>query len=442
VVKLGVVMMSCLVAGALLASPPAATATVAATPTTPTTLSTTATAADRYCPRRDAYEVTPCDTRPALPANALGDQLAWLRDQLGGGAATVTPRDVRAHVSPAVLASPGTSAPELAAALRHTYKRFGRMSFEGFSYPPRTHQAMALFRTDDGLRSEVPVGVNSRTHRINSLAVTLANPVLVPRGRLSGWFDVGGRRIFLRCTGHGGPTVVFENGLTTDWFTLQNRLARHTRACSYDPARQNGPASRSDSAPAPRTGNDRVRDLHALLAAAQVPGPYVLVGHSNGGLFSLMYASRHPRQVAGLVLVDGVHPRYHRSLFRALRHLVPESEWPAAYAQLCAVPPLQLDWEQMDICRSEHQARAQLAAAPLHAMPLAVISHGRTEGPPSPETDIGERVWAELQRDLAAMLPDATHTIARRSGHDIAHTQPGLVLRQVFEVVAEVREDR
>ena len=94
------------------------------------------------------------------------------------------------------------------------------MRFEGFSYPPRTHQAMALFRTGDGFRSEVPVGVTGRTGRINSLAVTKANPVLVPRGRYSGWFDVGGRRIFLRCTGHGGPTVVFENGLTTDWYPL------------------------------------------------------------------------------------------------------------------------------------------------------------------------------------------------------------------------------
>ena len=423
-----VVVVSCLIASALLASP---TATATATD-----------AGVRYCPDRDAYEITPCGTRPVLPATPLRHELAWLRDQLAGGAATVTAGEVRPHFSPELLASPGTSAPELAAAFRQTFKRFGPMRFEGFSYPPRTHQAMALFRTGDGVRAEVPVGVTLRTRRINSLTLTKANPVLVPRGRYSGWFDVGGRRMFLRCTGSGGPTVVFENGLTTDWYALQNRVARQTRACSYDPARQNGPASRSDSAPAPRNGNDRVRDLHALLAAAEVPGPYVLAGHSNGGLFSLMYASRHPREVAGLVLVDGVHPQYHRRMFQALKHLIPESEWPAAHAQICAVPPRQLDWEQMDICRSEHQARAQLAVAPLRTMPLAVISHGRAEGPPSPERDISEEVWAQLQHDLAALLPGATHTIARRSGHDIAHTQPGLVLRHVLQVVADVRENR
>jgi hypothetical protein len=60
-----------------------------------------------------------------------------------------------------------------------------------------------------------------------------APPTLVPRGA-NGWFDVGGRRLFLRCTGTGAPTVVFENGLTADWYDLQNRLSHPTRVCSYD----------------------------------------------------------------------------------------------------------------------------------------------------------------------------------------------------------------
>ena len=64
--------------------------------------------------------------------------------------------------------------------------------------------------------------------------------MIVPSGPYSGWFDVGGRRIFLRCAGHGSPTVVFENGLTTDWYAVQNRLAQSTRVCSYDTPLQNG----------------------------------------------------------------------------------------------------------------------------------------------------------------------------------------------------------
>ena len=155
-----------------------------------------------------------------------------------------------------------------------------------------------------------------------------------------------------------------------------------------------------------------------------------------------MYASRHPRMVAGLVLVDGVHPRYHRRQFQALKHLIPESEWPEAYPQLCAVPSRQLDWEQMDIRRSEHQARAQWPhrlSAPCHWRSSA------TDGPrvrPHQRPTSANRSGTQLEHDLAALLPDATHTIARRSGHDIAHSQPGLVLRHILEVVADVREHR
>ena len=397
----------------------------------------------RYCPGRDAYEVTACSAEPRLPASPIRSQLAWVRRQLGGDAATLTEREVRAHVAPAMLAGRGTSAPELVVAMRETLDRFGTLRFVGFSYPPRSHQAMALFTSGNGAgRAEVPIAVTRRTGLINSLAVTEANPVLVPRGRYSGWYDVGGRRLFLRCTGQGSPTVVFENGLTTDWYTLQNRLSRTTRTCSYDPARQGGPTSRSDSAPAPRTGNDRVRDLHRLLRIAGVPGPYVLAGHSNGGLFSLIHASRHPGQVVGLVLIDGVHPRYHRRTFQAFKHQIPPEQWDAAYRQLCAVPPLQEDWEQMDICAAERQARRQLARRPLGAMPVAVLSHGVPEGPPGPDRDIAERVWTQLQRELAHLVPGTEHVIARRSGHDIQHTQPGLVLDEIRKVVAAVRDGR
>jgi hypothetical protein len=105
----------------------------------------------------------------------------------------------------------------------------------------------------------------------------------VPRGRYSGLFDIGGRRLFLRCTGTGSPTVVFENGLVSDWHPLQNRQSTLTRVCSYDPARMAGPWGRSDPRLGPPRRDDRVADLHALLHAAGIPGPYVLAAHSNGG---------------------------------------------------------------------------------------------------------------------------------------------------------------
>ncbi len=396
-----------------------------------------------YCPALDAYEVTPCGAQPALPASGpIAPALDWALRQLAGEASSVTSADVSRHVAAGMLAQPGTSADELVTAFQDTVSLFGPLMFHGFAYPPRSQQAVALVQSATGVRAEVPISVTA-AGLIDSLSVNEATPVLVPRGRLSGWFDVGhGRQMFLRCTGHGSPTVVFENGLTADWFEMQKRVTPLTRTCSYDPARQNGPSSRSDSAAAPRTADDRVRDLHALLAAADVPGPYVLAGQSNGGLFSLVYASRFPGQVAGMVLIDGVHPAYHRRMFAALKHLVPPEQQAAARAQFCAVPTRYVDWERMDICRAERQARRQLETFPLRAMPLAVLSHGVPEGRPGAERRISERVWQQLQRELAALVPGATHTIARRSGHDIQHTQPALVERAITHVVDAVRDRR
>jgi pimeloyl-ACP methyl ester carboxylesterase len=394
-----------------------------------------------YCAERDAYELTDCANEPQLPASRLGEQLGWMSDQLAGDAATVTTSEVREHFTERFLAFPRQTPRDIVRALKNTLEQFGPMAFEGFSYPPRSTEASALFRAGSDTRAEVPISVTARSGLINSIGVLEATPVIVPTGSHSGWFDVGGRRLFMRCTGSGSPTVVFENGLTTDWYDLQNELSESTTVCSYDPARQGGPSSRSDSAPTPRTGLDRVHDLNALLDAADVPGPYVLAAHSNGGLFSLMYSSLYPDEIAGLVLIDGVHPRYHRRIFNALKYQIPRDQRPAAWKQLCAVPSLQADWERMDICVAEAQARAQLADAPLRTMPLAVISHGVTEDQ-SEQGRIIERIWQELQDELASMLPGSDHIIATESGHDIQHTQPDLVLSEIAKVIDAVRDGR
>jgi pimeloyl-ACP methyl ester carboxylesterase len=253
---------------------------------------------------------------------------------------------------------------------------------------------------------------------------------------------VAGRRLFLRGTGHSKPTVVFENGLTSDWYHLQNTLSPTTRVCSYDPALQDGAFSHSDPAPTPRTGADRVRDLHRLLGAAGLPGRIVLAGHSNGGLFSLLYATRHPRQVAGLVLIDGVHPGYHRREVRMLTRHLPPATWRRFAAHNCDIPPAVADPERMDICRSERQTRRALAEHPLRQIPLAVISHGVVAPGTYPKgwpAHAEERLWTRLQNDLAALEPGSEHVIATRSDHDIQHEQPHLVSRQITKVITAVR---
>ncbi len=388
-----------------------------------------------YCARYDAYEVHDCAPAHRLPAGPLGRQLGWVLGNLAGGAATLTVQEVRAHLTPGLQQV--QPAEEVLEAFRSTLAEKGPMRLVGFSYPPRSEQALAIVQSGSGDRGALAIGTDGSL--IDAIGLDQAPPTLVPRGRYNGWFDVGGRRLFLRCTGSGGPTVVFDNGLTVDWYDLQNRLSGLTRVCSYDPARQGGPLGRSDPAPGPRTGLDRVRDLHALLAAAHVPGPYVLVGHSNGGLFSLLYASRYPEQVAGMVLIDGVHPDYHRRSIEVAKQFVPRELWDQVVASACGIPPVQLDAELMDICRAEAQTGAALGVHPLRRMPLAVITHGGEHFPPGSQDAAQERLWQQLQDELAAMQPGSTHVIATGSGHDIQHEQPELVLAQVRRVVAAVR---
>src|SRR5439155_2769382 len=276
--------------------------------------------------------------------------------------------------------------------------------------------------------------------RIIGFEVTEAPPVVEAAGRYSGRYDIGGRKLFLHCTGSGSPTVVFQGGLTTDWVDVQDRVARFTRACSYDPA--NGLWGRSDPAPTPRTARDVVADVHSLLAAANVPGPYVLAGHSDGGLFVQLYASRHPDQVKGLVLIDAVSSDYYARRTAILKKLLPPAAWKVTMRQLRARAPALLDPEQIDMETSLAQTRTALAAAPLHPMPLYVLTHGRVDQPDSdPRVNAAdERLWQTLQNELAALVPNGKHVIAKRSGHIIQHDQPGLVVEAIRDVVAAVRQ--
>jgi pimeloyl-ACP methyl ester carboxylesterase len=392
----------------------------------------------RYCKKVDAYRIKTC-AKALLPDSPLGRQLQWALAQLAGEAATLTEAEVRAHFSAEFFAVWGEERrPEvIIGTLQNNIAELGTFTFVGFVYPPRARQALALVQSTTGVRGAVAIGVTrGRPALIEFFDIDEAPPVFVPKGRYSGWFDIGGRRLFLRCTGNRSPTVVFEGGLTHDWLALQNRLSGFTRVCSYD--RPGGPQSRSDPAPFPRTARDFVADLHALLQVARVPGPYVLAGHSNSGLFSLLYASTHPRQVAGLVLIDAVHPAYHKRRLAMLKPLLPPEAWEALRQEAMAVLPRLLDPEGIDIWTSERQTRKALRRSPLRPMPLVVLTRGRPEDPGAAFVEQDERLWLELQRELAQLVPGSRHLITQ-SGHEIQNEQPELVLEAIRDVVLAVR---
>jgi len=143
-----------------------------------------------------------------------------------------------------------------------------------------------------------------------------------------------GRRLNLYCVGSGSPTVIFEAGSGNEagtWGFVQPVIGAHARACSYERAG----LGFSDPANRPGTAANAVDDLHLLLAAAGIKPPYVLVGHSYGGMIVRLYADMYPKDVAGMVLVDTAN-----------------EDWPASYWK---VDPEQHSWQQSwDEIFSEH----------------------------------------------------------------------------------------
>jgi pimeloyl-ACP methyl ester carboxylesterase len=135
------------------------------------------------------------------------------------------------------------------------------------------------------------------------MAATSSNPAPAS-GRT---YLANGHHLYLSCIGSGSPTVVLFNGLgewTPNWAWVQANVSATTRVCAFDRAGEGwsgGTAVRED-------GHQLATDLHALLRVAQVPGPYVLAGHSVGGTYALVYAAQYPGQVAGVALIDSATP--------------------------------------------------------------------------------------------------------------------------------------
>ncbi len=285
-----------------------------------------------------------------------------------------------------------------------------------------------------------------------------------PPGRL---VDVSGHRLHIHCMGQGEPTVVFDSGLpgsSLSWCYVQPEVAKFARTCSYDRAGLGW----SESSPNPRTSQQITEELRALLSNAGIRPPYVLVGHSFGGLTVRLYASEYPEEVAGMVLVDPLHPEEWESMARNESRQIEaglrlarrvsfvarfglmrlyfsligkgvvkprvRSAWISSIEKMPRelLPALRASWSRplpyqtiVSQVRFLSQSAAQVAVAGSHGdIPLVVLSASN----PSQDRQMA-------QNAAAGLSANGKHLVASGSGHWINIDQPALVIEAIREVV-------
>jgi pimeloyl-ACP methyl ester carboxylesterase len=247
--------------------------------------------------------------------------------------------------------------------------------------------------------------------------------------------DVGGRRLYIKCSGEartGLPVVVMDAGMGSTsevWSLVQPKVAQFARVCSYDRAGM----GKSDRSPQPRTSQDIVNDLHNLLAKAGIDPPFVLVGHSFGGLNARLYTNQYPKEVAGLVLVDSTHED---EIDRMIALLTAETLKKAKPEDMVVQSPEGIDF---------NGSIAQVRAAKWHSdIPLIVLTRGSATFNPNDYTVPSlapkfEQIRLELQEELVRRSSRGKQIMAEKSGHNIHRDQPELVIEAIRQVVEEAK---
>jgi pimeloyl-ACP methyl ester carboxylesterase len=258
--------------------------------------------------------------------------------------------------------------------------------------------------------------------------------------------DIGGHRLHIHCVGppSPGPTVVLEaggGGSSKDWSAVQDLLSSRVRTCSYDRASLGW----SEPGPAPRTMRQEVFELHALLEAAKITPPFVLVGQSIGGLLVRLYAEQFGSDVVGVVLIDPAHEsgvlgsvryggmvRLREKAAEGRSAPEPRREGKASTQYSPDDDYLAEELQQMYLARKANPV-------PLGTRPLIVLAAGKRPAPP----DVSEDQYAPLRVerdgqliDLSRLSGNSKFILDPTSSHAIHIDNARLVARAIEEVVA------
>lgn len=290
-----------------------------------------------------------------------------------------------------------------------------------------------------------------------NMALAQDNKLYPPPGQL---VDVGGYRLHLYCLGEGSPTVVLEAGGggkgVLAWSAVQEKISATTRVCSYDRAGLGW--SDPDPTGKPRISTDVAETLHILLHNAGINEPYLLVGHSAGGVYVRSFAQLFPKEVAGMILVDSAHENQHTNMAYRPEDFFEDLGW--KYCQLLAPVGLTRLFElkkpaygqlpmsdalyNADVansyrtyyCRSAGNERIaqfytdQHQSTPpqsLGDLPLIVLT---VENGP---------VWDKFQNELASLSSNSNHIVVENGNHYLQFFQPDVVINAVVQMVKQVR---
>jgi pimeloyl-ACP methyl ester carboxylesterase len=286
--------------------------------------------------------------------------------------------------------------------------------------------------------------------------------------------DIGGRRIQIECRGAGSPTVVLETGLdyfgSLTWTKVYAPVTQFTRVCAYSRAG----IVWSDDKPGPHDGLGVAHDLHATLAAAGEKAPFVLVGESLGGPYSSLYTGLYGAEVAGLVYVDASHPDQiarsrpvlakgsddGKSLIQSAGKWVSWTGAPRLVAmqarrgrspEMAAIPQAVRETALAYFPKSLGPMVAEREAMPktlqeagayrnLGARPVVVLTHGKPMADmPKAQGEAFDRIWLELQKDMATWSSRGVQRTVADAGHNIPIDDPAAVIAAIREVVEAVR---
>lgn len=269
--------------------------------------------------------------------------------------------------------------------------------------------------------------------------------------------DLGTHSLHIRCVGRGRPAIVIDTGhgdVAAKWHEVQDQLAAKSRVCTYDRAGY----GRSEPGPLPRHSRQAASELKRLLEKGGVEGPYVLVGHSLGGLNAQVFAGAYPELVAGLVLVDPpplgfIAPTGSQEpAFPGLRQMAvdqaAELSATAQRAQASTDPAAKGQADYLAAIASEltmflsESAEQAAGIESFGDLPLTVVAAGRPNPAFGEQAEAFQQFWIEQSRGLAHKSTDGAFVLAAESSHQVHEDAPEQVVEAVLQVLERARREQ